>query len=104
MLRLQVIILRRLLFGRVYDVIETEPDASGVAVEQERDDQREHEQYRVDRLVVGRSRHEAALELVRSRSEDLVEIDPDSTPPVCQVIDYGKYQYRLQARKDRDHD
>ena len=47
----------------------------------------------------------AELELVRSRREDLVEVDPDSTPPVSQVIDYGKYQYRLQqARKDRDHD
>jgi len=48
---------------------------------------------------------DAALELVRSRREDLVEVDPDSTPPVCQVIDHGKYQFRLQqARKDRDHD
>jgi translation initiation factor IF-3 len=47
----------------------------------------------------------AALELVRVRREDLVEVDPDSTPPVCQAIDYGKYQYRLQqARKDRNHD
>jgi translation initiation factor IF-3 len=47
----------------------------------------------------------AALDLVRSRGEDLVEVDPDSAPPVCQVIDYGKYQYRLQqARKDRGHD
>ena len=46
----------------------------------------------------------AALELVRSRNEDLVEIDPDSTPPVCQVIDYGRYRYRLQQmRKDRVH-
>jgi translation initiation factor IF-3 len=46
-----------------------------------------------------------ALELVRSGKGDLVEVDPDSTPPVCQVIDYGKYQYRLQqARKDRAHD
>ena len=47
----------------------------------------------------------AALELVRLRRVDLVEVDPDSTPPICQVIDYGKYQYRLQqAREDRAHD
>ena len=55
-----------------------------------------------DRGVFSRA---AALDLVRSRGEDLVEIDPDSTPPVCQVIDYGTYQYRLQQmRKDRAHD
>jgi translation initiation factor IF-3 len=47
----------------------------------------------------------AALNLARARKEDLVEMNPDSDPPVCQVIDYGKCQYRLQqARKDRPHD
>ena len=48
---------------------------------------------------------ERALEMVRSRGEDLVEIGPEAVPPVCQMIDYGKYQYRLQeARKGRsDH-
>jgi translation initiation factor IF-3 len=46
-----------------------------------------------------------ALELVRTRGEDLVEIDPEATPPLCQLIDYGKYQYQLQERrKDRAHD
>jgi translation initiation factor IF-3 len=48
---------------------------------------------------------ERALEFVRSRGEDLVEIDPDALPPVCQVIDYGSYLYRLQqARNDRAHE
>jgi len=46
-----------------------------------------------------------ALALARSQGIDLVEIHPDSTPPVCQVIDYGKYQYQLQQRRnDRDHE
>ena len=46
-----------------------------------------------------------ALEFVRSRGEDLVEIDPETVPPLCRVIDYGKYQFQLQqARKDRAHD
>jgi len=45
---------------------------------------------------------EQALEMVRLRGEDLVEIGPDAVPPVCQMIQYGKYQYRLQeARKGR---
>ena len=47
----------------------------------------------------------SALELVRSRGEDLVEIDPDALPPLCQVIDYGAYRYRLrQTDNDRAHD
>ena len=41
-----------------------------------------------------------AMALARSRGEDLVEVQPDLAPPVCEVIDYGKYRFRLQkARK-----
>ena len=48
---------------------------------------------------------ERALDLARSRCEDLVEVGPDDTPPLCQLIDYGKYRWRLQqAREDRKHD
>jgi translation initiation factor IF-3 len=46
-----------------------------------------------------------ALALVASRREDLVEIEPESVPPICQAIDYGKYRFRLhQARKAREHE
>lgn len=31
---------------------------------------------------------------------DLVEVAPDATPPVCKVMDYGKFQYE-QQRKER---
>jgi translation initiation factor IF-3 len=37
-----------------------------------------------------------ALNLVQARREDLVEIEPEAVPPVCQTIDFGKFQYRLQ--------
>jgi len=48
---------------------------------------------------------ERALDLARSRGEDLVEVGPDDTPPLCQLIDYGKYRWRLQqALEDRKHD
>lgn len=41
-----------------------------------------------------------ALKLVASRREDLVEIEPEAVPPVCQAIDYGKYRYRwIQAER-----
>ncbi|HRP62044.1 MAG TPA: translation initiation factor IF-3 [Phycisphaerales bacterium] len=31
---------------------------------------------------------------------DLVEVAPDSTPPVCRILDFGKYKYEL-AKKDK---
>ncbi len=43
-----------------------------------------------------------ALKLVAERREDLVEIQPDAIPPLCQAIDYGKFRYRqLQEEKKR---
>ena len=30
---------------------------------------------------------------------DLVKIAPQAKPPVCKIIDYGKYRYELQERK-----
>jgi translation initiation factor IF-3 len=46
-----------------------------------------------------------ALDLARSRREDLVEVQPDSVPPVCEVVDYGKYRFRLQEmRRARKHE
>jgi translation initiation factor IF-3 len=42
-----------------------------------------------------------ALKLVASRREDLVEIEPEAVPPVCQAIDYGKYRYRLHEAEKK---
>ncbi len=42
-----------------------------------------------------------AINLARSHSVDLVEIAPNATPPVCRVVDYGKYRYE-QAKKDKE--
>ncbi len=30
---------------------------------------------------------------------DLVEISPDATPPVCKILDYGKYKYELNKKQ-----
>jgi translation initiation factor IF-3 len=35
-----------------------------------------------------------ALELAREREMDLVEVAPLANPPVCRIIDYGKFQYQ----------
>jgi len=42
-----------------------------------------------------------ALTLARNRAVDLVEIAPNATPPVCRLVDYGKYRYE-QAKKDKE--
>ena len=41
-----------------------------------------------------------ALELARGQELDLVEISPTATPPVCKILDYGKYKYE-QTKKER---
>ena len=48
-----------------------------------------------DGMDLGVFSREQALEMARRRREDLVEIGPEELPPVCQMIDYGKYRYRL---------
>lgn len=40
-----------------------------------------------------------ALALARERELDLVEIAPGAEPPVCKIIDYGKYRYELQKKE-----
>jgi len=42
-----------------------------------------------------------ALALARQHGVDLVEIAPTATPPVCRVVDFGKYRYE-QAKKDKE--
>ena len=40
-----------------------------------------------------------ALEMADSAGLDLIEISPQATPPVCKILDYGKYKYEMQKRK-----
>jgi translation initiation factor IF-3 len=42
-----------------------------------------------------------ALETARKRGFDLVEVAPTAVPPVCRLLDYGKYKYE-QAKKERE--
>tara|TARA_Y100000590_G_scaffold468294_2_gene650546 strand:+ start:385 stop:846 length:462 start_codon:yes stop_codon:yes gene_type:complete len=41
---------------------------------------------------------EKALILASEAGLDLVEVSPNSTPPVCKLIDYGKYKYEAQKK------
>lgn len=42
-----------------------------------------------------------AMKLAREADLDLVKIAPTAKPPVCKIIDYGKYRYEL-ARKEKE--
>lgn len=42
-----------------------------------------------------------ALALARQRGMDLVEVAPNAVPPVCKILDYGKFKYE-QTKKERD--
>lgn len=39
-----------------------------------------------------------ALELAEERGLDLVEVSPNATPPVCRLMDYGKFKYQQQKK------
>lgn len=41
-----------------------------------------------------------ALKIVQEVGLDLIEISPQVTPPVCKVLDYGKYKYEMQKKKN----
>jgi len=43
---------------------------------------------------------EKALQIASEQSLDLVEMAPNSVPPVCRLLDYGRYRYE-QAKKER---
>jgi translation initiation factor IF-3 len=40
-----------------------------------------------------------ALHLARSKSLDLVEVAPYERPPVCKIMDYGKYRYQEKQKQ-----
>ncbi|MGH8909657.1 MAG: translation initiation factor IF-3 [Egibacteraceae bacterium] len=49
-----------------------------------------------------------ALRRARAQDMDLVEVAPDARPPVCRIMDYGKYKYQQdvkakEARKRQSH-
>jgi translation initiation factor IF-3 len=42
-----------------------------------------------------------ALRLAQEKNYDLVEVSPQAKPPVCKIMDYGKYKYEL-SKKAKD--
>ena len=53
-----------------------------------------------DGKQVGVMKTEDALRMAQEQDLDLVEVAPDSKPPVCRILDYSKYKYE-QAQKQK---
>ncbi len=51
-----------------------------------------------DSKQIGVMNREDALRTAQERGLDLVEVDPNATPPVCKILDYGRYVFELNKR------
>ncbi|MBE6030014.1 MAG: translation initiation factor IF-3 [Clostridiales bacterium] len=52
-----------------------------------------------DGTMLGIMSRDEALALATEKKLDLVNISPNANPPVCKILDYGKYRYELQKRE-----
>ena len=55
----------------------------------------------VDKKQLGVLALPDAINLARAKGVDLVEIAPNATPPVCRLVDFGKYRYE-QAKQEKE--
>ncbi|MGE4282513.1 MAG: translation initiation factor IF-3 [Clostridia bacterium] len=54
-----------------------------------------------DGAQLGIASAKEAQKLANSKNMDLVKIAPQATPPVCKIMDYGKYKFEL-AKKEKE--
>ncbi|MDZ7797620.1 MAG: translation initiation factor IF-3 [Fidelibacterota bacterium] len=79
-------------------------------VKKQEDNIRVNEDIRADELrlisndgkLIGIVGIREALDIAEKSGMDLVEISPNATPPVCKIIDYGKYKYEQQKREKKN--
>ena len=50
--------------------------------------------------MVGVIARNEALQMATNAGLDLVEIAPNADPPVCKILDYGKFKYEEQKKKN----
>jgi translation initiation factor IF-3 len=48
--------------------------------------------------MLGVTTPQEALKLALEKSLDLVEISPSASPPVCKIMNYGKFKYEIQKK------
>jgi translation initiation factor IF-3 len=51
-------------------------------------------------IMIGVVSKDEAIKLAQEAGYDLVEVSPNSDPPVCRILDFGKYRYE-QGKKER---
>ncbi len=52
-----------------------------------------------DGAMLGIMSSDAALQMAYDKSLDLVMMSPDANPPVCKIMDYGKYRFEKDKRE-----
>lgn len=55
-----------------------------------------------DGSQLGIMSNQAALDLAAQKNLDLVKISPQANPPVCKLMDYGKFRFE-QAKRDKEN-
>ena len=76
-----------------------------------RDEHRINERIRVPRVklvsesgeMLGEMPTLQALGIARERGYDLVEVAAEARPPVCKLLDYGKYKYEQKKKQHKGH-
>jgi translation initiation factor IF-3 len=53
-----------------------------------------------DGTMVGLTSLRDALSMAADAGLDLVEISPNAEPPVCKILDFGKFKYEIQKKKN----
>jgi translation initiation factor IF-3 len=53
-----------------------------------------------DGSMVGVTTTREALRMAEEVGLDLVEVSPNADPPVCKILDFGKYKYEIQKKKN----
>ncbi len=56
-----------------------------------------------DGTKLGVITRDEALELARESGLDLVEVAPLEKPPVCRIMDFGKFKYQQKKRQNKGH-
>lgn len=54
-----------------------------------------------DGEIIGVMSGREAMKLAEEADTDLVEISPNATPPVCRLMDYGKFKFQEQKKSRR---
>ena len=52
--------------------------------------------------AIGKTNTFKALSLAEERGLDLVEVNPNANPPICKIIDFGKFIYELEKKAQKN--